>query len=142
MMRSIHNEGFGRRPQQSGGLGVPVDMHSQHRRLATQLAELRRQRHTDEAEASRLTPLLRAILLARRDRDGCMSPRVRAHRAHMERVFADAEDLVFSVVQMNVLLHARGLDDADPIVHEARRVMSRASQAVDELSRAALAIWS
>jgi hypothetical protein len=106
-------------------------------RLRDELAQLRRQRIIDEREGARLDGLLRAIAAVRSDRDAGVSPRMRAQRDYLERVWADAEDVL--VMALRVLLHIerRGGDSTDPAAHRARRACEQANQALEDLHEAA-----
>jgi len=124
------------RPQHIAISDSSVDLREYRSRLAARLGDIRRQRLADEAEANQLPQLLRAIALARRDRDGGVSRRLRDHRDQLERFMTDAEDLIVSSIRANVIILARQLDEADPIVHQARRAAQRGRDAVDQINRA------
>jgi len=64
-----------------------------------------------------------------------MSQRLRAHRDHLERVYADAEDLVFAVIEVNLLIHVREFEPDDPLTREARKAVRRGHDAIDQLNR-------
>lgn len=104
--------------------------------LTARLAEVQRERHDAETVADELPQLLRAILLARRDRDAGMSPRLRERRAYLERVLADAEELLVALAEISVMTFARNLNEADPVVREARVAFQAGQEAVAELGRA------
>jgi hypothetical protein len=95
---------------------------------------LRQQRDDDERVAAELTPLLRAIAITRRDRDAGVSHELRAHRARLERVWADAEELIFTGMRVALRVHLRGGDDTDPVVHRARRVIEQSYGALRALA--------
>lgn len=104
------------------------------RELAARLKLLRKQRRDDEREADLLPQLLRAIALVRRDRDAGVSQTLRAHRAHLERMWTDAEDLIVTSLQVALRVELRGADDTDPVVHRARRALRQGQEALRALS--------
>jgi hypothetical protein len=104
--------------------------------LTTQLRALRAQRLADEREGEHLPALLRAIALTRRDRDSGASQQLRAHRAHLERIWADAEDLIVTGMRVALRVHLRGGGDTDPVVRRARQVIEQSQKALLELSEA------
>ncbi|GAB1692739.1 hypothetical protein [Krasilnikovia sp. M28-CT-15] len=104
--------------------------------LRTELAQLRRQRIVDEREGARLDGLLRAIAAVRSDRDAGVSPRMRDQRDYLERVWADAEDVLMLALRVQLRIAQRGGDDRDPAVHRARRACAQANQALEHLSDA------
>jgi hypothetical protein len=130
-----HSRAAARRSPGSGEREVLPDAAKERDRLAARLRVIQQQRLADEVQGNELPQLCRAIVRARRDRDSGMSQRVRAHRDHLERVFADAENLVFTVMEVNLFIHVRGFEAGDPLVREARKAIRRASDAVDQLNR-------
>jgi hypothetical protein len=109
-------------------------------RLRTQLEVISRQRVADEDEANRLPQLMRAILLNGRDRDAGVNQQLRGHRAHLERICADAEELVIASMQTAVRIHLHGGGDDDPVVQEARRALRHGQAALRRLSDAFLEV--
>jgi hypothetical protein len=130
-----HGRSTSGRPACPGGLQVKPDAAEERERLASSLAAIRQQRRADEAQGNELPQLLRAIARARRDRDSGMSYRLRAHRDHLEKVFTDAEDLIFSVIEVKLFIHIRGLEPGDPLVHEARKAVRRGQDAIHQLNQ-------
>jgi hypothetical protein len=102
--------------------------------LTARLHELQLQRRDHEREANQLPQLLRGIAVTRRDRDAGVSQPLRAHRAHLERVWAGAEDLIVAAVRVAVRLELRGGDDTDPVVRRARRALKQSQDALRALS--------
>jgi hypothetical protein len=98
--------------------------------MRADLLALREQRRTDEDEAAKLPSLLSGIALTRRERDACSSPALRAHRAQLERVCAEAEELIFVTVQTAIWAHLRGDDGHDPVVAQAHRAIDSSVQAL------------
>jgi hypothetical protein len=132
---AIHRRTAAPRTTSSGGPNAIPDAGDERERLAMRLDAVRKQRIADEAQGGQLPQLLRAIVRARRDRDSGLNRRLRAHRDHLERVMSDAEDLVFTVIEVNLFIHARGLQPSDPLVHEARKAVRRAGDAIEKLNR-------
>jgi hypothetical protein len=104
--------------------------------MAARLKQLRGQRLDDEAEAAQLPTLLRAILLSRQDRDAGCSPTLLEHRAHLERIWSDVEDLVTATARVAIRMHLHGADAADPLGRRARRAIERSQAALREFAEA------
>jgi hypothetical protein len=104
--------------------------------LAARLKDLRVQRLDDEAEAAQLPTLLRAILLSRRDCDAGSGPLLAEHRAHLERIWSDLEDLVTATPRVAVRTHLHRADAADPLVRRARRAIEGSQAALREFAEA------
>ncbi|MEU7906331.1 hypothetical protein [Actinoplanes sp. NPDC049118] len=102
--------------------------------LRAELAQLRRQRIADEREGARFDGLLRAIAAVRSDRDAGLSPRMCEQRDYLERVWADAEDVL--MMALRVLLHTERLGGDDPAIARARRACEQANQAFSHLYEA------
>jgi hypothetical protein len=104
--------------------------------LAARLKDLRAQRLDDEAEAAQLPTLLRAILLSRQDRDAGSSPTLSEHRAHLERIWSDLEDLVATTARVAVRMHLHDADAADPLLRRAQRAIEHSRVALREFAEA------
>lgn len=104
--------------------------------LSVRLKQLRAQRLDDEAQAAQLPTLLRAIALSRRDRDAGSSPMLSNHRAALERMWSDVEELVSVTAQIAVRLHLHGGDETDPLVRRARRAIEQSKAALREFAEA------
>ena len=107
---------------------------SDARALSAELESLQQQRRQHEREAEQLRQLLRGIALVRRDRDAGVSQPLRAHRAHLEHVWASAEELITASLRVAVRLELLDGDDSDPIVRRARRALRQGKDALQALS--------
>lgn len=105
-------------------------------KLTARLTELRTQRLHDEAEAAQLDTVLRAILISRCDRDAGSSPTSAEHRAHLERIWADLEQLMTVAARMAVLLHLRAADSEDPLTRRAQRAIQQSQAALAAFAEA------
>jgi len=103
------------------------------RALTARLQTIRRQRIADEREADQLPQLLRAITLVRRDRDAGTNRQMLRHRAQLERLWADVEDLVITIARVAVRTQLRDAEPGDPVVHDARQALQRAQDAIQIL---------
>lgn len=106
------------------------------RLLTARLQTIRRQRIADEREADQLPQLLRAIALVRRDRDAGTNRQMLRHRAQLERLWADVEDLVITIARVAVRTQLRDVQPGDPLVHDARQALRRAQHAIQILGEA------
>ena len=97
---------------------------------------MRARRLDDEAEAAQLPLLLRAILVSRRDRDAGSSATLSEHRAYLERIWSDLEDLVATTARVAVRMHLHGTDPADPLARQARRAIEHSQAALREFAEA------
>ena len=104
--------------------------------LTARLQTIRRQRIADEREADQLPQLLRAITLVRRDRDAGTNRQMLRHRAQLERLWADVEDLVITIARVAVRTQLRDAEPGDPVVHDAKQALQRAQQAIQILGDA------
>jgi hypothetical protein len=102
--------------------------------LTARLQDMRSQRIHAEREANQLPQVLRGIALTRRERDAGVSQQLRTHRAHLERVFADAEDLIVTTLRVALRTQLRGGDDSDPVVYRAHRAIDTSQAALRALS--------
>lgn len=104
--------------------------------LTARLKNLRTQRLRDEAEAAQLDTVLRAVLLSRCDRDGGSSPTLAEHRAHLERIWAELEQLMSTTARVAVRLHLRDSDPDDPLARRAQRAIRQSQQALAAFAEA------
>ncbi|MGC1215565.1 MAG: hypothetical protein WA890_30455 [Micromonospora sp.] len=102
--------------------------------LSARLTELRARRLDDETRAAQLPTLLRAIALSLRDRDTGSSPRLSDHRAALERIWAEVEDLVVATARVAVRVHLHTVDPDDPLVPRARRAITHSQAALREFA--------
>jgi hypothetical protein len=112
-----------------GGTQTPAE-------LRERLQGLRAQRLQAESEAAQLLTVLRAIALNRRARDAGSSPMLSEHRAHLERIVTEVEELVSTTTRIAVRLHLHGGDDTDPLVRRARRAIEQSQSALHAFSEA------
>ena len=97
--------------------------------LTERLRVLRTGRIAGDREGDRLTSVMRAIVLTRRNRDGGVSKHVSDCRAQVERVWAEAEDLVMMAAEVALLLHLRGAVD-DALAGRGRRAIEQSQDAL------------
>lgn len=92
-------------------------------KLRRALQELRERREADEREAGQLPRLEAEIAATRRDRDSEMSPEMDRARREVDRTCVDAEELMFAVSRLWTRVRIAGLDEGDPRLRVASRVV-------------------
>jgi hypothetical protein len=102
--------------------------------LSARLKDLRTERVAHEGEAGQLPTLLRAIIACRRNRDAGSSSLLAEHRASLEDLWSDVEQLLVDTARIAIWLHLHDSVEADPVGRRALRAIGQTQTALQELA--------
>jgi hypothetical protein len=118
--------------ERSGRLEGDADLDQ----LRADLQAMVSDRVTAEREGERIDFVLRAIAVARRDRDAARSAGLLRHRALFEQLMRDVEDAAVGVSRLVVRLATLRAPEDSPVAREARAAGQQALDALQALAAA------